>query len=95
MAVAVFAVVGAIKTLASLPGAKPIAASTAEDDALPTDAPSTTATAVVEPSTWTLGQEIPFGPSLAFGGFLYYAWPWLHLNVEQYLKLVRETFLGN
>jgi prepilin signal peptidase PulO-like enzyme (type II secretory pathway) len=95
VAVAVFAVVGAIKTLASLPGAKPIAASTAEDDALPTDAPSTTAAAAVEPSTWTLGQEIPFGPSLAFGGFLYYAWPWLHLNVDQYLKLVRETFLGN
>jgi hypothetical protein len=65
------------------------AAATAVENALPP------ATAVANLSTWTLGQEIPFGPSLALGGFLYYAWPWLHQGVNQYLELVRDTFLGS
>jgi len=86
VAVSVFTVAGAIKFLVSLFSRKGLQA-----NASPTTEGATQAdaAALADPSTWTLGQEIPFGPSLAIGGFLYYAWPWLHLSVDRYLDLAR------
>jgi prepilin signal peptidase PulO-like enzyme (type II secretory pathway) len=86
VAVTVFAVVGAVKSLASLLGKSSANTNTAS---APEENTASETAAMADPSTWTLGQEIPFGPSLAIGGFLYYAWPWLHLGVDRYLDLVR------
>ncbi len=98
VAVLTFAVVGAIQAVINLlsqRGASTGTTNSAENSA-PSPADETApADTVASPSTWTFGQEIPFGPSLALGGFLYYAWPWLHSGVDRYVLLVRDTFFGN
>ncbi len=43
------------------------------------------------PSPAVFGVEIPFGPWLALGGFLYYAVPWLRWFVDNYFANLRTT----
>jgi leader peptidase (prepilin peptidase) / N-methyltransferase len=87
VAVAAFAVVGAVKSAIGFFGAKrPASVSSAP-------APATTP-AEVAPLTWSFGQEIPFGPWLALGGFLYYALPALHETLLPYFDVLRALALG-
>jgi leader peptidase (prepilin peptidase) / N-methyltransferase len=88
-----FAIIGSIQAVISLLGQRSASISASAPSTAEEAAPSDTTLA--SPSTWSLGQEIPFGPSLALGGFLYYAWPWLHLGVDRYVLLVHDTFFGN
>ena len=86
VSVAAFAAIGAFKSAVILLSAKR-PANTHVNVGSSTIAEAT-------PQTWSMGQEIPFGPWLALGGFLFYALPMLHNLLEPYFFIFRALALG-
>jgi leader peptidase (prepilin peptidase)/N-methyltransferase len=86
VSVAAFAVVGALKSIGSFFATQKPAKAAAN-----AETPAATESA---PQTWAIGQEIPFGPWLALGGFLYYALPVFHSLLGPYFDIFRALALG-
>lgn len=88
IALAFFAALGAVKAVWILIGARSAAgknhAPAVEKSAASAENITPPASDATNALTWTLGKEIPFGPWLALGGFIYYAWPWLHAGWNNY-----------
>ena len=89
VSLAVFAVAGAIVGAGRFLQAPRTATAGATPGTQPS-APDANAPA----PTWELGQEIPFGPWLAVGGFLYYAWPLFHHALDRNLDILRALVTG-
>jgi hypothetical protein len=86
VSVAAFAAIGAFKSAVILLSAK-----------RPANTPANVGSSTIAeatPQTWSMGQEIPFGPWLALGGFLFYALPMLHNLLEPYFFIFRALALG-
>ncbi len=89
VSLAAFVVVGgAIGAMNFLGASRATAAGKSADD------PNSPADANTPPPTWELGREIPFGPWLAVGGFLYYAWPLFHHLLDRNLDILRALVTG-
>ena len=89
VSLAVFAVAGA------LVGASRFLGATRTTPAAPrSESPNPSRDPTATAPTWELGQEIPFGPWLAVGGFLYYAWPLFHHGLDRNLDILRALVTG-